>query len=73
MGVRIINGTDEAALYCSTTMWAFGPVFDDYDSAESFLEWWKAKDARICGCLPMPSSSTSITIGATARLRRTAK
>jgi rubrerythrin len=45
MGVRITNGT-EAVLYCSKTMWAFGPVFDDYDDAEAFLEWWKAKDAR---------------------------
>jgi hypothetical protein len=38
MGVRITNAT-EAVLYCSTTMWAFGPVFADYDEAEEFLTW----------------------------------
>jgi hypothetical protein len=27
-------------------MWAFGPVFDDYDDAEAFLEWWKAKGGQ---------------------------
>jgi hypothetical protein len=46
MGVRIIAGACEAVLYCSTTMWAFGPVFEGYDDAEAFLEWWKAKDVR---------------------------
>jgi hypothetical protein len=45
MGVRITTGS-EAVLYCSTTMWAFGPVFDDYDDAEAFLEWWKAKGGQ---------------------------
>ena len=46
MGVRIITGENEAVLYCSTTMWAFGPVFDDYDAAEWFLSWWKERDGR---------------------------
>jgi hypothetical protein len=41
MGVRITNGT-EAVLYCSTTMWAFGPVFEDQDAAEEFLTWTRS-------------------------------
>ena len=39
MGVRIIAGDDYAALYCSTTMTAFGPVLNDSEEAEGFLEW----------------------------------
>lgn len=44
MGVRIIQADGEgdsqgAVLYCSTTMWAFGPVFEDADEAEKFLDW----------------------------------
>lgn len=37
MGVRITH--DCVTLYCSTSMWAFGPVFEDADQAESFLQW----------------------------------
>ena len=47
MGIRIIESRDGkmAALYCSTTDWAFGPVFSDYDESEAgeralaFLRW----------------------------------
>jgi hypothetical protein len=44
MGVRIIQGDGlgdsvYACLYCSTSMWAFGPLFEDRDEAELFLEW----------------------------------
>lgn len=40
MGVRIIDdGDGKAAFYCSTTMWAFGPVMKDADEAEAFLNW----------------------------------
>lgn len=51
MGCRILHDTREnyAVLYCSTTMFAFGPVFTDMDSqpcewdacesAEAFLRW----------------------------------
>jgi len=45
MGVRIIAGDDYAALYCSTTMFAFGPVLNDAEEAEGFLEWLPS-DAR---------------------------
>ena len=48
MGVRILSGDDnQAVLYCSTSDWAFGPVFgadDDHDAderAEAFLRWFQ--------------------------------
>jgi len=58
MGVRILIDADHehAVLYCSTTDWAFGPVFreDEYDHApedraELFLEWLSqfGRDARL--------------------------
>ena len=47
MGVRILcdgeNG--DSCFYCSTTMWAFGPVMRDYETAEGFCEWLN-QDAR---------------------------
>ena len=48
MGVRVISDTEtgESALYCSTTMWAFGPVFSDADQAEAFLDWMEPTDVR---------------------------
>ena len=57
MGVRIITGTFDdgeqacAVLYCSTTMTAFGPIFqadtedEASDDAQSFCEFLEA-DAR---------------------------
>lgn len=52
MGVRIIEATGEgdsrgACLYCSTTMWAFGPIFEDADTAQAFLDWIKPTDPRV--------------------------
>lgn len=53
MGVRTIRGNREAVMYCSSTDWAFGPVFNDTDDhdaeerLESFLRWLgKARDPR---------------------------
>ena len=52
MGVRIIEGMsdgrtgDAAVLYCSTTMWAFGPVMPDEETAEEFLKFVAEKDGR---------------------------
>lgn len=51
MGVRIIQSDEEgdshgAVLYCSVTDWAFGPIFEDRDEAESFLKWLDPTDAR---------------------------
>ena len=53
MGVRILHDSenDQAALYCSTTDLAFGPVFTDagihdaHERAEAFLRWLRV-DAR---------------------------
>ena len=48
MGVRILRDKTEAAMYCSTSGWAFGPVFDDRglhdadERIEAFLRWLKA-------------------------------
>ncbi len=47
MGCRILSDHDsqQAALYCSTSDWAFGPVFtgdrehDAVERAEAFLRW----------------------------------
>jgi len=47
MGVHILHNAenDTAVLYCSTSGWAFGPVFDERDGisasdmAEAFLKW----------------------------------
>ena len=46
MSVRIIEGRadgaetdDVAVLYCSTIGVAFGPLFEDHDAAQAFLEW----------------------------------
>jgi len=41
MGVRIISDKSAAALYDSTTGYAFGPIFDDEWEAEDFLDWLK--------------------------------
>ena len=45
MGIRIIAGeydgdTTGAVMFCSTTMWAFGPVFDDVQEVDCFQNWW---------------------------------
>jgi hypothetical protein len=44
MGVRITH--DCVTLYCSTSGWAFGPVFEDADQAEAFLKWSKKHVSR---------------------------
>ena len=38
MGCRILEGDSGAVLYCSTTNWAFGPIFEDYEKADAFIE-----------------------------------
>lgn len=46
MGCRILNAEGgKAVLYCSTTDWAFGPLFDSEDHAMDFLEWLE----KTCG------------------------
>jgi hypothetical protein len=52
MGVRILHNRDSdiATLYCSTTDWAFGPVFwgsealDADQRAQKFLDWFETAD-----------------------------
>ena len=41
MSVQILTDkeTYQQVMYCSTTMWAFGPVFQAPDEAEDFIEW----------------------------------
>lgn len=48
MGVRILEDreTGQAALFCSTADWAFGPLFQNRDRAESFLAWLDSIDPR---------------------------
>ena len=46
MGVRILEGvydsdTAGAVMICSTTMVAFGPVFDTEQECELFIEWFE--------------------------------
>jgi len=48
MGVSYIENKDmEKALYCTTTMQAFGPIFYAEDDVEDFIEWLKPRDARV--------------------------
>ena len=48
MGVRVLEGKgqDGACLYCSTTDWAFGPLFSDGEAAEKFLAYAAEHDGR---------------------------
>lgn len=40
MGCRILDGGEDGAVfYCSTSDWAFGPVFASAEDAEKFQEW----------------------------------
>lgn len=39
MGIQIIDNGNEAALFDSTTMWAFGPVFESEFDATNFMRW----------------------------------
>ena len=50
MGVRILEGAYDgnshgAALVCSTSMTAFGPLMNDGEEAEAFIGWL-SEDAR---------------------------
>lgn len=40
MGVRLLTApSGDTVMYCSTTCWAFGPVFENREEAEGFLKW----------------------------------
>jgi hypothetical protein len=52
MGIRILYDSDNAAMYSSTTDWAFGPVLSDdgvHDASERldlFIEYLRPRDPR---------------------------
>lgn len=72
MGCRILHDRDGdmATLYCSTSDWAFGPVFqadDEHDAderAEAFCEWlktapkWRDYEKTISFGVPDPRELT---------------
>ena len=43
MGVKILTDKDEgiSCLYCSTSGWAFGPIFYEDEDPQDFLDWLK--------------------------------
>ncbi len=41
MSVRVLSDDDQTCLYCSTSMWAFGPIFRSRQEAEDFLAWFQ--------------------------------
>jgi len=48
MSVQILEGASNACLYCNTSDWAFGPLFEDAEQAMRFLEWLpKTADVRL--------------------------
>lgn len=42
MSIEILEQNGRAVMICTTTDWAFGPVFDGKDEVLSFLQWLKA-------------------------------
>ena len=39
MSVSVLESEHGAVMYCNTTMWAFGPVFDSVKDALQFKSW----------------------------------
>ncbi len=41
MAVSVLTdkNSGESVMYCTTSDWAFGPVFTQYEEAEIFIEW----------------------------------
>lgn len=43
MGLHVIsgeyNGRPCAIMFCSTSMWAFGPLFEDEEEVDAFCVW----------------------------------
>jgi hypothetical protein len=47
MGVHILRSTEgDSCLYCSTSDWAFGPIFFAGEDPQDFLDWL-VRDPRI--------------------------
>ena len=49
MGCRIMEDRESgnAVFYCSTSMWAFGPVMESPEEAERFLKWLVVDPRRL--------------------------
>lgn len=45
MAVEVIEEDGKAVMYCNTSMWGFGPVFDSKDEAFAF-KYWLDEDPR---------------------------
>lgn len=46
MSIEILEGKDgRKAMFCNTTMWAFGAIFYANEDVQSFIEWLP-EDAR---------------------------
>lgn len=66
MGTRILFDGDNAVLYCSSSDWAFGPVFsktedqDALERAENFLKWLEPQLGRF-EWQPLPPMFTQKT------------
>ena len=39
MGVHVLRDKHESCLYCSTSMFAFGPIFYEGEEPDEFLDW----------------------------------
>lgn len=41
MGVVILHDKEQGqkCMYCNTTMWAFGGIFNEDEDVEAFMEW----------------------------------
>ena len=41
MSVQILRDTEDGskAMYCTTTDWAFGPIFGEDEEPDEFLDW----------------------------------
>ena len=60
MSCRIADTTDgQAILYCSTTDWAFGPLFASHEEAAAFCAWLREHpDASRCHSLILGLTAT---------------
>ena len=49
MGVHVLIDKDDIykCLYCSTAMWAFGPIFYEDEDVDEFLAWLKIDPRRL--------------------------
>ena len=46
MGVAIVADSETACLFCTTSMFSFGPVLKSEEEARAFLDWLHPTDPR---------------------------